>query len=46
VLASVEFEGLGIFRLDAVRDANEGPARMAADLYCEKMTFVPGTSVR
>ncbi len=43
VLAAVEFDGLGIFRLEADKDADEASvALLSAELYCEKMAFIPG----
>jgi T4-like virus tail tube protein gp19 len=44
VLATIEFTGLGIFRLDAnPLDSNSDAAfRTTADLYCEGMKFIPG----
>lgn len=45
VLATLHFEGLGIFRLEEVGSPNLGARegiRYTAELYCEKMSFVSG----
>lgn len=46
VLATVEFNGLGIFRLEPIQEENDAVGRVSADLYCEKMAFIPASPVR
>lgn len=46
VLATIEFTGLGIFRLENASQPNSDAAmRTTADLYCEGMKFIPGDAV-
>lgn len=40
VLMTIEFTGLGIFRLEEFQDRNEAVSRMTVGLYCEKMALV------
>lgn len=47
VLATVEFSGLGIFRLetDALQAQSDRVLTTTAELYCEGMKFIPGYAV-